>query len=217
MPLRSILTLASLIAGPPASAARPLHAAVANGDIILHKSQSSQAAALRAATGSPYTHVGLVFKRGDSFQVLEAVEPVRWTALDAWVKRGEARHVVVLRLRDPSLLGDHGALAVRTAAEAYLGRPYDLLFQWSDDRIYCSELVYKAYKSAVGVEVGELTTLGAFDLSSPEVQSLIRARIKGRVDESEPVVAPSSLLVDSDLTVVYTNDPDLLVTVPPAP
>lgn len=51
-----------------------------DGDIIFHKSQSSQAAALRDATGSDYTHVGLLYEREGDLQVLEAVEPVRWTS-----------------------------------------------------------------------------------------------------------------------------------------
>lgn len=191
----------------PAWGAPGLDELVADADIILHKSRSSQAAALRAATGSPYTHVGLVFRRGDGLQVLEAVEPVKWTPLASWVARGEGGHVVVMRLRDPSPLGDGGAKAVREAAEAFVGRHYDLLFQWSDDRIYCSELVYKAYKSALGLDVGELSAMGTFDLTSAEVQALIQARTSGHVDESEPVVAPASLLVDNDLMVIYSTDP----------
>src|SRR5690606_29178807 len=182
-----------------------------DGDIILHKSRSSQAAALRAATGSPYTHVGLVFERDGTLQVLEAVEPVKWTPLDRWVARGRDEHVVVLRLRDPSRLQDGGAERLRASGERFLGRHYDTLFQWSDERIYCSELVTKAYTDALGVTIGELATFGDFDLSAPEVQALIQARTAGRLDAKEVVVSPASYLADDDLAVVFSTDPAIRV------
>lgn len=203
--LRLALALVCWTAGCAAEGSE-LAEVLADGDVVLHKSRSSQAAALRAATGSPYTHVGLVFEGPSGLRVLEAVEPVRWTPLDPWVARGEEGHVVALRLREP--LDAEKVRAVRQAGEAWLGRHYDGRFEWSDDRIYCSELVYKAYRT-VGVELGELAPLGSFDLTSPEVQALVRSRVAGHIDPTEPVVSPASLLVDPDLRVVYTNDPNL--------
>ncbi len=40
-------------------------------------------------------------------------------------------------------------------AKRYLGKPYDLAFSWSDDRQYCSEVVWKVYQNAPGMRVGE--------------------------------------------------------------
>lgn len=81
--MRLVLALLLLLTAP-ATAGTAENAAVAEltevlaeGDIVLHRSRSAQSAALRAATGSPYTHVGLVFWRAGVPQVLEAVEPVR--------------------------------------------------------------------------------------------------------------------------------------------
>lgn len=91
-----------------AQPATPLVAHLEDGDILLHPSKSSQSAALRAATGSPYTHVGLAFPRDGVWLVLEAVQPVRWTPLDDWLKRGRDQKVVVLRLVDPSPLAGGG-------------------------------------------------------------------------------------------------------------
>lgn len=211
--MRLVLALLLLLTAP-ATAGTAENAAVAEltevlaeGDIVLHRSRSAQSAALRAATGSPYTHVGLVFWRAGVPQVLEAVEPVRWTALADWLARGEAGEVVVLRLRDARHRAPAARQALRTAAEAYLGRPYDPLFQWDDARIYCSELVYKAHWTALGIAVGEKVALRAFPLSDPEVQALIQARSHGQLDLDAPVVAPASLLTDPDLGIVYSTDP----------
>ena len=49
------------------------------------------------------------------------------------------------------LVGDR-----RWAGSQFLGRPYDLTFDWSHDRMYCSELVYKVYDRALGIKIGDL-------------------------------------------------------------
>ena len=36
------------------------------------------------------------------------------------------------------------------------GKHYDFWFEWSDERIYCSELVWKIYRRGLGIELGEL-------------------------------------------------------------
>lgn len=57
---------------------------------------------------------------------------------------GRHRRYVVKRLRDANARLDPDAIRrLRTEGERYLGKPYDLLFRWSDNRIYCSELVWK--------------------------------------------------------------------------
>ena len=178
-----------------------------NGDIILHQSQSSQSEALRAATGSPYTHVGLVFFRDRQPYVLEAVQPVKWTPLDSWEARGRDGKVVVVR-HDPPL-SEEQAKNLRAEAETYLGRPYDVLFQWSDEHIYCSELVYKAYRDALHLEAGVLTPLRSQELDHPAVQALIAKRGVQHLDVDELIVTPASLLTTPGFRVVVSTDPGI--------
>lgn len=45
-------------------------------------------------------------------------------------------------------------------ARAFLGRRYDPRFGWGDDRVYCSELVVKAYERAAGISFGRRERLG---------------------------------------------------------
>src|SRR6185436_16779752 len=81
-----------------------LHAAppVMNGDIIFHTSRSSQSVAVQRATGSRYSHMGVIlFREGKPF-VFEAVSPVKHTPLAEWIKRGEGGHYVVKRLKEAS-------------------------------------------------------------------------------------------------------------------
>lgn len=55
------------------------------GDIIFHESLSEQATAIKLATKSRYTHVGIIFKYGNTYKVLEAVEPVKLTDLNSFI------------------------------------------------------------------------------------------------------------------------------------
>jgi len=138
------------------SCVRKVEARVRDGDIIFQTSQSEQSQAIQIATHSPFSHMGLVlFKDGRPF-VLEAVSPsVRFTPLREWIARGEKARFVVKRLRDASVLADpNGPSSLMKAASEFSGKPYDPYFEWSDDRIYCSELVWKAYERGLGVHLG---------------------------------------------------------------
>jgi hypothetical protein len=175
-----------------------------DGDLVFQESRSSQSAALMAATGSRYTHVGLLERRDGGWWVLEAVSPVKRTPLSDWVARGADGHAVVKRAQavdDPAALA-----AVLAVAAAWLGRPYDLPFLWSDDALYCSELVWKAYERGAGVELTPLRRHGDYQLSSAEVQAKIRERYPGGIPSDEPVVAPSDLFTASGLVLVGQLD-----------
>jgi hypothetical protein len=171
-------------------------------DIIFHSSRSAQSNAIQIATRSRFSHMGLVhFENGRAF-VYEAVGPVKMTPFDAWAERGEGGHFVVMRLNDAAQrLTPDAIRAVRQVGERFRGKPYDFAFGWADDRIYCSELVWKIYKEALGVELGRLARLGDFDLTHPAVQKKLRERYGARVPLDEPVISPSAI-ADSPLLEV---------------
>jgi uncharacterized protein YycO len=161
-----------------------------DGDIIFHTSRSAQSLAIQRASHSPYSHVGLVFHRDGKPHVFEAIATVRYTPLAQWTARGTGGEYVVRRLKKP--LSADQARRLRAAAEKYAGRPYDLYFEWSDDRIYCSELVWKAYHDALGLELGARQKLEDFDLSDPVVRSKMRERYGKNVPLKEPVISPGA-------------------------
>lgn len=167
--------------------------ALHDGDIIFHHSRSAQSEAIGRATHSPYTHMGIVFRRDGHWVVYEAVQPVKVTPLEAWIARGEDRHYVVKRLRDESVLTPAVLERMRRTVEQFRGRNYDLVFGWSDDRIYCSELVWKAYKRAAGVEIGSLQHLRDFDLSDAVVRGKLHERYGHRIPWDEPVISPAAM------------------------
>ncbi len=177
-----------------------------DGDILFQTSRSAQSRAIQLATGSPYSHMGILFRKEGRWMVCEAVQPVKWTPLGAWTRRGVGGRVVVKRLRDrdrrltPPVLDRMKAVGSR-----FVGRPYDLAFGWSDDRIYCSELVWKVYREGAGIELGALQTLRDFDLSHPAVRAKVLERYRGRPPLDEPVISPRRIFECPDLETVAAD------------
>jgi Orthopoxvirus protein of unknown function (DUF830). len=175
----------------PAKASPP---AVNDGDIIFHTSRSSQSVAIQRATGSKYSHMGLVVLRHGKPYVFEAISTVQFTPLDRWIARGNGGHFVVKRLRNATTLLTPQALEkLRKEASRFAGRPYDLTFDWSDDRIYCSELVWKSYYRALGIRVGDLQKIRDFNLSDPSVRARMRERYGTAIPLNEPVISPVAM------------------------
>ncbi len=175
-----------------------------DGDIVFQTSRSAQSLAIQLATKSPYSHMGIVYVRDGKRFVFEAVQPVELTPLDDWIERGEGRHVVVKRLRDADARLTVDALRkMRAVGEQLAGRDYDPYFEWSDERVYCSELVWKVFERGAGIELGELQTIADFDLSNPAVQAKVRERYGDHVPLDEVVISPAAIFAAPDLETVY--------------
>lgn len=175
-----------------------------NGDLVFQTSLSDQSKAIQIATKSEYSHCGIVYKKGEDIFVFEAVQPVKLTPLKKWIERGKRRHFVVKRLKNEGLLDNRDNLErLRTEGEKFLGKDYDLTFEWSDDRIYCSELIYKVFDRALDVKLGELQPLKDFDLSNPIVNKKMKERYGKDIPLREKVISPHSIFESDKLIKVY--------------
>ncbi len=164
------------------------------GDIIFHTSRSAQSKAIQLATNSPYSHIGLVESGPEGLLVLEAVQPVKRTPVREWIARGLGGHFVVKRLkRAREVLTPRATERLRAAGARFVGKNYDAAFSWSDDRIYCSELVYKVYQDALGIEIGRVQKLRDFDLSDPVVKRKLVERYGQQIPLDETVVSPAAV------------------------
>jgi hypothetical protein len=180
--------------------------ALRDGDIVFQTSRSSQSIAVQRATGSKYSHMGLVVHRDGHPYVLEAVATVRYTPLDDWIARGVGHHFTAKRLRDADTrLTPAARRKLVQAADRFAGRPYDVFFGWSDDRIYCSELVWKAYDRGLGLQVGKLQTIRDFNLSDPAVRAKMRERYGNQVPLGETVISPVAMF-ESPLLVTVDEE-----------
>ncbi|MWB92872.1 YiiX family permuted papain-like enzyme [Flavobacterium sp. GA093] len=179
---------------------------IQDGDIIFQTSESSQCEAVRIATNSKFSHCGIIYVMDGKKFVFEAVQPVKITPLTDWIKHGRDQKIVVKRLKNAeTVLSPILLKEMKNYGSQFKGKEYDSFFEWSDERIYCSELVWKIYKNGAGIELCPLHELKEFNLTDPRVQIILKERYGDAIPLEEKVVAPSNL-VESDLlkTVVDT-------------
>lgn len=170
-----------------------------NGDIIFQTSQSKQCTAVRIATRSIYSHCGIIYIEKSKVYVYEAVGPVKMTPFSEWIQHGKDSKYVVKRLKNASIeLTPEIFSKIKASGAKYKGKSYDIYFGWSDDKIYCSELVWKLYKQGANIEVGKLQKLKEFDLTSKEVKAILKERYGDNVPLDEIVISPQSIF-DSEL------------------
>lgn len=195
--------MASLLA----AAQVPDESLLREGDIIFHESRSEQATAIRLATRSRYTHVGILVRHRGKIKVLEAVQPVTISTLGSFIARSVGGHYVIKRLRDfENVLTPPVREKMRKLGASYIGKNYDYFFEWNDRRIYCTELVWKLYRHAAGIEVCALEKLGDFDLTHPAVKRLMARRYGNRIPLGEPVISPASMFNSPLLRTVYERN-----------
>jgi hypothetical protein len=172
---------------------------IKSGDLIFQTSLSKQSKAIQLATHSKYSHCGIIYRIKDDYFVYEAIQHVSLTPIAKWIARGKDSHFVIKRLinADSILTADRIQKMIRVG-ETFKGKNYDIYFDWSDDKIYCSELIWKIYKRAFDIEIGKLQKLKDFDLSSKTVQENMKKRYGDKIPYNEIVISPISIF-DSDL------------------
>lgn len=176
------------------------------GDILFQVSTSGQGKAIQIATNSAYSHCGLLFKEGTQWVVYEGVQPVKKTALSSWIARGYHQHCVIKRHKEASqLLTSKVIESMKAEARKHLGKNYDLTFEWSDDRIYCSELVYKVYQRGAGISIGRLQKLQEFNLNAPAVKEKLKERYGNKIPLNETVISPGSIFEDPSIMTIFRN------------
>jgi Permuted papain-like amidase enzyme, YaeF/YiiX, C92 family len=187
-----------------ANAQQPqIPAGLKNGDLIFQTSLSSQSKAIQLATKSTYSHCGIVFKEGGKYYVFEAIQPVKRTPLHKWIARGKDRKYVVKRLKNADqVLTPEALQKMKAIGDQFIGKNYDLTFEWNDDRIYCSELIWKMYQRATGIEIGKLEKLRSFDLTSEAVKKKMQERYGDNIPMDETVISPAAMFESALLITV---------------
>ena len=174
-----------------------------DGDIILHTSTSQQSEAIQLATHSKWSHVGIIAYRDGVGYVYEARGPVGYRKLTDFINSGSGKKYLVRRYKGG--LSSAQLEKLKNVGASFAKKPYDLYFEWTDSKIYCSELVWKMFYRAMGVSVGKLEKLGDFDLSHPKVQKILKERYGNDIPYEETVISPEALAVSSSFTTVYQN------------
>ena len=180
---------------------------IKNGDLIFQTSLSGQSKAIQFATNSKYSHCGLIYKDGNDFSVFEAEQPVKLTPLDKWIARGKDGKFVIKRLKNADkVLTPSKIEKMKEVGVQFKGKNYDLTFEWSDDKIYCSELIWKIYQRATGLEIGKLQKRKDFDLSDKAVQAKMKERYGDIIPMNETVISPVAIYDSELLMTVKSNE-----------
>ena len=179
---------------------------IRDGNIIFQTSLSRQSKAIQLATKSTYSHCGIIYKENGQYFVFEAVQPVKSTPLDKWIARGKNGHFVIKRLKNAdNVLTFETLKKMKVEGEKFQGKNYDLTFEWSDDNIYCSELIWKIFQRAAGIEVGKLEKLSDFDLTSEVVKAKVKERYGDKIPMNEIVISPSTIFNSELLITIESN------------
>ena len=154
--------------------------------------------AIEGSTGSPFSHCGIVKQSEGKWVVIQAIGPVKETPLADWIGQGREDAFVAYRLRAPLA---EKIPAIITAAEKYEGRPYDFHYDFDDEKIYCSELLWKATRDATGVKLCKIQKLG--ELKWQPYEDVIRYLEKGALPLERAMITPRSVTEDPRLEQIF--------------
>lgn len=172
------------------------------GDLIFQSlPRGALVEAIEGCTGSPYSHCGIVMQREGRWVVLEAIGTVHETPLFSWIRRGRQSFFDVYRLKP-----EHQPRIAEMLAKArgYLGRPYDIHYELDDEKIYCSELIWKAWRDAGGSDLGTLEKLGAMNWQ-PHREVIVS--IEGRVPLEREMITPRAVAEAAQVEKVFSFRP----------
>ncbi|MEZ0277462.1 MAG: YiiX/YebB-like N1pC/P60 family cysteine hydrolase [Roseimicrobium sp.] len=159
--LLSLFIAVTCVAGGKAKSPKSYYQPV-EGDILFQSLPHMPLVdAIEGCTKSPFSHCGIVHKNAQGIWiVIEAIGPVKETPLPFWTMQGRDSKFWVRRLK-----AEHQKRipAFIKAAKVYRGRPYDIHYRMDDEAIYCSELIYKAYRDVTGEGLGKIVKLGELD------------------------------------------------------
>lgn len=172
-----------------------------DGDLIFQSELLPRGLAIQAATMSKYNHVGIIFEENGKYYVYEAIGKVTRTPLQSYInRRGTYGRYTIMRPRRKNL--NISSLKHRVLSQ--LGKRYDSSLKWSDERMYCSELVWKAYYNSNSIKISNPTSVQDRMLGKILLPFIPKEHI-AFLDTNDPVVSPADLARSWKLKTIYTN------------
>lgn len=150
------------------------------GDIVFQISKSKQSPLIQYATGSSWSHCGIIVFKDNSPYVLEASNRVKLTPVHEWIAKGRFHIFKTRRVFDKPIKINYAS---------YLGKPYDLAFSFNNNKMYCSELVYDIYLKQFNTQLAKPKKIKEYNIFG------LKTKMKERgMNENQLVIAPSDLL-----------------------
>jgi hypothetical protein len=155
------------------------------------------------ASSSWTSHVGICFRdEGGNWVVAESTVPrSRIAPLERYLGKTADERIAVRRLRGG--LEHEQVTRLRAAAEARLGRPYHLGFNFDSNWLFCSKFVYEVYREALGVEVGRMQAFRELFTAHPNPRLWFwRVWYFGSIPWGRRTLTPESQYSDPQLETV---------------
>ena len=132
-----------------------------NKDTVLIDSQNSD---------STYNNIGIAFIDGQNYALLETTDQVQYVSLRQWVKNGNDEKYVIKRLRNAdSILTSVENQKLEREVRNNIMKKYDTDSDWSDEKMYNAELIWKIYKRSLNIELGKLDTIKVDSIMKYEI------------------------------------------------
>jgi len=187
------------------------------GGLIFQEREGPEADALRAATGSRYTAVGIIQHTGGGPYVMESTPEsgVTVTHIDEFVQRGVGRRYAIYEVEGISAPPDWYHPFVERYYD-FIDLPFDPHYTSDASAMYGAELVYRI-AHAEGIKIGRFQRLGdLFDNPAGRTFFLSRWRDHPKcaaLDEREcwklmqeqKVITPASIAASSNLKLVVST------------
>ncbi|CAN5615823.1 YiiX family permuted papain-like enzyme [soil metagenome] len=199
--LRAFLAILLTLIGQHATGASAAKYQPQEGDVLFQSMPHNPLTdTIEAATSSPFSHCGLAHRTVDGWIVIEAIGPVKETPINEWTARGRGGAYTVFRVKEKYR---EKIPAFVKAAQGYEGLPYDIHYEFDDRAIYCSELIFKAFRTATGEELGKVQALGNLKLDGHE--DFIRSIEDGSIPRERKMITPQSLSEASQLEKIHES------------
>ena len=137
---------------------------------------------IQIATQSTISHCGIIIIKDGKPYVLETLKTLVLTPLDKFIARGKDGKYWLKRSNKENIKIKYGS---------YLGKPYDLAFQFDNDKFYCSELIYDIYKNQLDIELCEPKKVSDYlILGTGKIPQIEKAMKKRGIAKDQYAVAP---------------------------
>ena len=197
---------AALKGAKPKSLTKPNNYEPQEGDLVFQALplDLDLVVAIEGVTESHYSHVGVLHKRNGEWTVIEASGPgVIYTAFDKWKTHGRNERWAAYRLK---AIHQKHITQFLINLHPHAGKAYDFKYELSENKLYCSELIYHAWEKTTGQKMGKLTKIG--DLNWKPHQKTIEKYNGGPMPLDRQMISPIELSKASQLQRVYNHGLD---------
>lgn len=119
------------------------------GDILLLDMDCYSCDLIEKQTNGPFSHSGIVLKLGNQVYVAQALGTVHHLPLQRFLNYS---HKPIQVIRPKYINYTKRRRLIQSYQANFFNMPFDHDYTWDDEKLYCSEFIYKLLKSVYAIE-----------------------------------------------------------------